>query len=242
MIQRDVYGVMESKRLCETPRAGVRGVKAEMVAHAWNPSIPESEAGGSLNVQHQPGLDTKFKASWIYTVKSQYCLVYRTTLSQNNHKPSPNQEQQSLLPPSVKEDKTYLSGASHSGPDLWVQVLLTMTKNSGSEGSLNMENSRLAWPTEEDLASISHLQGWLWRAWVVGEHAYSEARPEMGTLDLNRWAFPPSSCHYLIKVCLQGCQVDRLELKQSPKSYLGLFKSLLTKSVQSLLFFLSARK
>ena len=37
-----------------------------MVAHAFNPSTWEAEAGGSLSVQDQPGLHSEFQDSWSY--------------------------------------------------------------------------------------------------------------------------------------------------------------------------------
>ena len=36
------------------------------MTHAFNPSTWEAEAGGSLRVQGQPGLQSKFQDSWGY--------------------------------------------------------------------------------------------------------------------------------------------------------------------------------
>ena len=47
-----------------------------MVVHAFNPSTWEAEAGRSLCVQGQPGLQSQFQASW----------SYRETLSQKYKK------------------------------------------------------------------------------------------------------------------------------------------------------------
>jgi hypothetical protein len=38
-----------------------------MVVHTFNPSTREAEAGGSLGIQGQPGLQSKFQDSQSYT-------------------------------------------------------------------------------------------------------------------------------------------------------------------------------
>jgi hypothetical protein len=52
-----------------------------MVAHAFNPSTQKAEAGGSLSVQNQPGLQIKFQDSQGYTEKP--CLEGKTNKQTN---------------------------------------------------------------------------------------------------------------------------------------------------------------
>jgi len=64
------------------------------VAHTFNPTTWEAEAGGFLWVRGQPGLQSKFQESWSYTKKP--CLKQN---KQTNKRKTTTQQKKSLWSP-----------------------------------------------------------------------------------------------------------------------------------------------